>query len=1085
MNDQTRQLEPDANLAGQQYWRSLGEYAQSEHVQELLKDEFAGYDPKEIMSMSRRRFFQLMGAGMALAGIGLTGCRRWPEEKLAPFADRPQDRIPGKTQKFATMCERNGFVVPARATAFDGRPIKLAGNANHPMSPHGSSDAYLQAETLALYDPYRTNWVKRQSSRSGKLERVGTTPQDGWKGFANWCKDHFANTTSGQRIAVLHEPTNSPTFASLKARLEKQLPGVQFYTWSPVNRDNVIAGAALASDDGQAARWHYDLTKAKRIVSLSSDFLNDRPDSLKLASQWGQNRKSCDAGDMSRMYAVESSFTLTGSVAEHRLAIPDSMIPAVAATMAQMLGLPANRMQYPLPENARAFVSAMVEDLQQHAGESVVFAGPGMSPQVHALCLEINAALQGSAANDIQFATVEPQAKQPLQSEQIATLTKRLNAGEIDQLLVLGGNPVYDAPADLNFADAITQAETVIHLTVQANETSQKATWLLPQAHFLECWGDGRAYDGTLSIQQPLILPLFDGKSPVEVLSMLAGQRNKAGYDLVRETFQNETLLPGNTTFEKAWRTALHDGLVKESAYARIDSPKLANGQARGISAPQAPTGGESFEIVFQVDPCLLDGRYAGNGWLQETPQPMTKITWDNAALMNVKDAEQLGVETGNHVRIIIDGQSVELPVYRMPGQARGSIAIQLGYGRTAGSPVGIDVGKNVYPLRRTAGMDHAIGKVEKAGGTYELACTIEHHLIDGTAPPSPATESAAWALKKRLGKPGKSGYIVKENSLEDYKKNPNFVHEDDHGNLSLQLFPQEEEFREGPHAWGMTVDMTACIGCNGCVTACQAENNIPVVGRDQVIMSREMHWLRIDRYFKGDPADSPEVVHMPVACVHCENAPCEQVCPVAATVHDTEGLNTMVYNRCIGTRYCSNNCPYKVRRFNYFDYHSKPTPNSVSKPWLGIPDQQQQTQISDLKRMVFNPDVTVRMRGVMEKCTYCVQRIADAKSEARIRAADDPLDDGLVHDGDVVTACQEACPTQAITFGDLNDTKSNVSQKQKLPRAYSLLAELNTRPRTMHLAKIYNPNPKLAKSKDKVKHDSKEHSVQPDANHA
>lgn len=1062
----------NANLAGQAYWRSLNEYAQSEHIQKLLDDEFADYDPKAILNMSRRRFMQLMGAGLALAGVTLTGCRRWPEEKLAPFAHRPDDRMPGVPVKYATVCERNGHAMPAMVTAYDGRPIKLAGNPNHPLSPFGCSDVFLQAETLSLYDPYRARWARRRSTRSGKLENVGQSPEEGWNGFYNWCRDTFDGTTPGGQIAVLHEPTSSPTFAALKDIWAQQNPGIKFYAWTPVNRDNEIQGARLLYEQ-YPCRWTYKLKKAKRIVALGSDFLTDRADSLKLASDWAANRRSCDQGEMSRMYVIEPSMTSTGSVADHRLPLPASLIPAVAATMVQMLGFGEAKMDYSLPDKARAFVQAMVEDLKATGDDVVVIAGPGMPAEVHAMAVEISGKLGDRSSIPAAVPLEDPSAKEPLLGEQIADLTQRINAGEITQLIILGGNPIYDAPADVDFAAALKKITSgkdatgsasggVIHLTHEENETSQLATWVLPRAHFLESWGDARAFDGTLSIQQPLILPLFAGKTPAEVLDIISSNQPQSSYEMTRRVFEHDKLLPAGD-FETQWRIALHDGFVKDSAFKMVKLIPSPGGYAKSVEAPKLPASEGQFEIVFQRDASLLDGRYAGNGWLQETARPMTKITWDNAALISVKDAEKLGVVTGNNVTITVAGQAVTLPVYRMPGQAEGSIAIQLGYGRTAGSPVAMNVGQNVYPLRRSDAMHHALGEVAKAGGTYELAMTIEHHLIDGTAPASSATESAAWAMKKRLGEPRQSGLLVKETTLENYKQHPHFAEEGEEGNISLQLFPQEPEFRAGPHAWGMTIDMTACINCSACITSCQAENNIPVVGRDMVRMSREMHWIRVDRYFKGDPAD-PEVVNMPVMCVQCENAPCEQVCPVAATMHDTEGLNVMVYNRCIGTRYCSNNCPYKVRRFNYFDWHAKPTPNSASKPWLGIPDQEQQS-IPELKRMVYNPDVTVRMRGVMEKCSYCVQRIHAAKTAARLRAKDNPLDDGLVKDGEVVTACQEACPTQAIVFGDLGDPNSRVTRQQKIHRSYGLLAELNTRPRTKHLAKITNPNPKLVKT--------------------
>jgi molybdopterin-containing oxidoreductase family iron-sulfur binding subunit len=1033
----------NTTVHGQLYWRSLEEYADSQEFRELLSQEFAGYDPDEIKSMSRRRFMLMMGASMALAGLTAAGCRRLPEQKLAPYANRPAGRSPGAPQQYATMMERCGVATGLLVSSFDGRPIKIEGNPQHPYSL-GATDSFAQASVLQMYDPDRSRSVSY-----GKNNRQ----RSNWQAFEKFARDHFAALkNAGGSAAILSQASSSPSLQQLKKRVIESFPGAKWYEWEPVNRDNELSGSGLAF--GKAVRPQYHLDQARIFACFDSDLIGSHPAWLRHAHDWADGRRSADVQQtMNRLYVAESSLSLTGSVADERLAVRSAKIPQLLEALAARVGV-AGSSEVASLNGSSAFIEALAADLKKHRGQAIVVAGPHHSAQVHQLVWAINDAL-GNLGSTITMID-EPNDSGTTNLQDITELTARINAGEVKTLVILGGNPVYDAPADLQFAEALDRVETSIHLSLYFDETSQHCLWHLPQAHDLESWGDGRAWDGTLSVQQPLILPLFDGRTATELLALALGDVEQQGYDIVRKTFSQ--YLPA-LTFEAAWRKVLHDGLLADSAAKPLNLRPSARPSA-SLADVAEPNG---FEVRFVPDGKVFDGRYANNGWLQETPDSLTKATWDNFALINVAEAVSLGIRNGEMIELSINGRTLAIAAYLMPGQATGSIAVALGYGRTAAGHVGNGVGFDAYQLRTSSGLGIAQGaSVAGTGKLHPLALTQNHYLIDWVG---------QKATEHRVGEKGKSGTIIKEASLAQYKRRPNFATQDEHGDIHLQMYegpltsepahPGAPAMFNSPHAWGMAVDMNTCIGCNGCVVACQAENNIPVVGKDQVLMSREMQWIRIDRYFKADKSDpsleNPQVVHQPMMCQQCENAPCEEVCPVAATVHDTEGLNTMVYNRCIGTRYCSNNCPYKVRRFNYFDFHSK-DPRGAAKPWLNMPDMQQQKSIDQIKQMVFNPDVTVRMRGVMEKCTYCVQRIARAKSHARLEYVQGKRPEQVVMDGEVVTACQQACPTQAIVFGDLNDANSRVSQIHKKNRAYGVLADLNTRPRTKYLAKLRNP---------------------------
>lgn len=1069
----TKQNPPNPNVAtasrGYQYWRSLEEYAQTDEFHDWMHQEFAGgYDPEKLLSVSRRRFMQLAAASLSLAGITLSGCRRWPEQQIAPFGSRPDDRIPGTTQRFATMSERGGVATDLLVTTYDGRPIKIDGNPEHPIS-RGSSDVFAQASVLELYDPQRANKVTRGAA---------TSADSSWDEFAHFAHDAFGHNGP---IAVLSEASASPSHEDMRRRLIEKFPGTTWYTWEPINRDHEIEGARQAF--GRPLRAQYDLTESQLIVCFDCDLLSGHPAALKHARQWAEGRASADHGAMNQLYAFESGFSLTGSVADERLPVRSSVIPSLVAALAQKLEVPVQYTGDPIDDEVDHRLDVLARNLLSHPNRSLITVGPSQPAEVHALAWAINNRL-GAIGHSVQL-THEPGPPEATQKvDQITQLSERLVRSKVKTLLILGGNPVYDAPADLAFGSALDKLAAhgghAIHLSVYHNETSIRCHWRLPRAHDLECWGDGRTWDGTVSIQQPLILPLFEGRSPIELLALLTNDVLKTGRDIVKRTFTfgNEHQRSA-TTIEGLWHRSLRDGFVRNSQFKTVTEFEFVKTQPTPITAT-APNG---WELAFYPSRQVYDGRYANNGWLQELPEPMAKTVWDNVALVNIQDARDLGLnKNGQKLRITVGDQAIEIPAYLMPGQARGSIGLWLGYGRTQSGHIGQDVGVNTYKIRRSEALHVAAvtaESIEATKLTYELALTQNHYLLDPTG---------MRGKQDRAGVQGESGHVVREATLHQYSRNPHFANAHDHtGDVPLQLWdpPQPEggwpkpahpeaptAFNQ-PHAWGMSIDVNACIGCSACIIACQAENNIAVVGREQVLRHREMHWLRTDRYFKtasireqptkAFDAQNPQVVHMPVPCQQCENAPCEQVCPVAATVHDTEGLNTMIYNRCIGTRYCSNNCPYKVRRFNYFDFHSIDVrgtgiPGLQANPWLNLPDTQQEASVNEIKRMVFNPEVTIRMRGVMEKCTYCTQRISVGKIAAKNQWIDDQRPEPHVLDGEVTTACQDACPTRAIAFGDLNDPNSQVSQWQAHNRSYGLLTELNTRPRTKYLAKLRNP---------------------------
>ncbi len=963
-----------------------------------MANEFPGLEEELASGASRRSFLGLMGASLALAG--LASCR-WPRELILPYANRPDGRIPGAADRFATAVELHGAGLGLVVTSVDGRPIKVEGNPLHPSSL-GAASAQAQALVLQLYDPDRSASVVRREGG----QAVAATFED----FDAFAAAHFARLAErgGAGLAVLAEPTSSPTMAALQRRFSARFPRALWATWEPVSSHTARDGTRLAF--GQTARAHAALAEAEVIVSVGADVLAEGPSALADARAFAARRRP-NGGTMNRLLVAESVLSLTGAAADHRVALPPAALQVflldLAAELARLgVAIPWRATPVSAPDSAsRRFAALAARELAAARGRGLVVAGPRQSAEEHALVHALNFAL-GHVGRTVTF-TVEPDgvADGP---QGIEGLAAQLAAGAVDTLVILGGNPAYDAPTDLRFAELIARCPTSVHLSLYDDETSAQCRWHLPAAHPFESWGDVRAWDGTVSVTQPLIAPLYGGRTALEVVARLLGQ-HASSYELVRQHFA-ERVSQGDP--ERAWRVALADGVVAGTRLAplqpRLDAQAVAAAAAR-LAERRVPPG---LALVFVADPSVHDGRFANNAWLQEVPDPLTKLTWDNAALLAPRTAERFGVRDGDLVRLEVAGRALEVAAYRLPGMAEDTVGLPLGYGRSRAGRVGTGVGFDTYRLRTTSALHAAFGaSLARTGRTYRLATTQDHHAID----------AVGFAERSR-----RLGELVREGTLAEFLADPNFAQRG-------ETAPGRPLWREvalrGEHQWAMSIDLSACIGCNACQVACQAENNIPVVGKRQVLRGREMHWIRVDRYFAGE-VDAPRVAFQPVACQHCENAPCESVCPVAATVHSNEGLNQMVYNRCVGTRYCSNNCPFKVRRFNFFNYYKNLKP---------------------VEKMQFNPEVTVRGRGVMEKCTFCVQRIEAARIAAKRERR--PL-----ADGEIVPACAQTCPTQAIVFGDLADPASRVARLHRDPRAYGMLDELFLKPRNRYLARLRNP---------------------------
>jgi len=978
--DFTKFRERVGDLRGKEYWKSLEDLSRSDAFDEFFQSEF----PQQALALEkgvdRRSFVKLMGASVAMAG--LTSCSR-PSETIVPYVNQPENVIPGRPIFFATAMPLAGYARGVLVESHMFRPTKIEGNPDHPSSL-GASDAFMQASILGLYDPDRSQVVRKKGEIST------------WSEFVAAMQPVMAAARSnGAGLRFLTQTVTSPTLGAQMQQLLAQFPGSRWHQWDAAGNHGAREGARLAF--GSYVNPVYDFTKANIVVSLGSDFLDEGAGHLRYARDFSSRRRvRRGTTTMNRLYAIESTPSSTGSIADHRLPVKPSEMESIA--------------QQILSGGGSAFVNAIVKDLGANRGAAVIIAGEEQSPRLHALAQAINQAYGNMGAT--VFVTDSPEPAPVNQLESLRELVRDMHAGVVQSLIVLGGNPLFDAPADFAIERAYNKVGFRAHLSPYYDETSMLSHWHIPETHYLETWGDGRGHDGTVTIMQPLIAPLYNGRSAHEMLGSMLGGLDTSAYAAVRAHWFER----GAT--EEGWRQWLHDGFVAGSALPQRSAAAVAP-----TTDNRPPTTG--IEIILRPDPTILDGRYANNGWLQELPKPQTKITWDNVVLVGPHTAEGFGYGGKERDALVNEkktrmavvsyrGKDLRLPVWVVPGHAEGVATISYGYGRTQGGRIANGAGFNTYPIRFSDALTGGGGAQIRlaAESLFPVACTQEHQSID----------------PKVVGERG----IIRNGTFDEYLKNPEFAKHGPHGPLAEDdsMYPAYEYKN---HAWAMSIDTSVCTGCNGCVMACQSENNISIVGKEEVVREREMHWLRIDRYYKGSP-ENPEVFHQPVPCMQCENAPCEPVCPVEATSHNEDGLNDMTYNRCVGTRYCSNNCPYKVRRFNFFHYADYDTP--ALKPMR-------------------NPDVTVRTRGVMEKCTYCVQRINHAKIEAE-------KENRKVRDGEVTTACQQACPTQAIVFGDKNDKNSLVAQLRAEPTNYALLEELNTKPRTTYLATIRNPNPDL-----------------------
>ncbi len=967
------------------FWRRIEELAEAPDFLERARRDFPSFAALAEQSIDRRRFLQLTAASMALMGLAACGPEVAPRDR-EPYVEQPPGIVPGRWQYFATATALQGYGTGVLVKHEMGRPLKIEGNPDHPASL-GATSAIGQASLLELYNPFRADTLTRDGAIAP------------WSAFTTAVIERRAQLLArrGRGFALLTGTVTSPTLLAQIGDLQREYPELTWYQWEAIDRETARAGSLLVY--GRPLDLLPDFARADVIVAVDGDFLDSAPGHLRFARDFASRRRAAEVkARMSRLYALESSPTLAGAKADHRLALAPADIEAAMRRLAGMTG--AGPSDWARAPNLHSrMLDAMGADLLQAKGRALVHVGISQPATVHALGAAINHAL---GADGQTLSLIEPVAPPSQAGRSLSDLTDAMSRGRIDTLIILADNPAYGAPADLDFARALRTVPFSVYLGEYADETAEIVHWHVPRAHEYEAWSDVRAFDGTTSIQQPQMLPRGERHSAHELLAAFAGQTTPDGIAIVRGHWQAQARATGIQDFETYWTEALRVGIVRDTAAKPIDIPPRAD-----IAHSLEPAGGVTaaragLNALFRPDFYLWDGRFADNGWLQEMGRPFTRITWDNAALLSPATARRLGLEVGDIVELGLDGRHVRAPVWVLPGQADDCVTLPLGYGRRRTGPVGEGVGFNAFELRTRAMPWCAPGAVlHKLEGRHEFA-VIQHE-------------------GRTLGRD-----LVREGTLAEFLRNPRFLN---YGSSAESLYPAHSY---PGIAWGMSINLDACIGCHACVTACQAENNSPVVGKTEVLRNREMHWLRIDRYYEG-PLENPELVFQPVPCMQCENAPCEVVCPVHATVHDSQGVNVMVYNRCVGTRFCSNNCPYKVRRFNFFDY-------SASDP---------------RPRESWNPEVTVRARGVMEKCTYCVQRTRMAMILA-------DRENRGIRDGEVVTACQQACPTEAIVFGDQNDPRSAVAGRKASPLDYAMLGELNTRPRTTYEALIRNPNPAL-----------------------
>ena len=1054
-------------LTGPQYWRSLDELAATPGFKAQLAREFPE-GASSLNEVDRRQFMKLMAASFALGGLGLAGCRR-PEKNILPFGKSVEGIIPGLPQYYATAMPLRKSAIPLLAETHQGRPTKLEGNPTY--TPHGGASSLLaQASVLDLYDPDRAT---SHTQGASKLEAaaVGDLLAAIGKTFA---------ATKGAGLAFLAEESASPTRARLLKKLRAQFPQAIWSEYEPVTDEPPAAAAQTVF--GQSVKPIYQFAKAERIVSLDADFLSAESGSLYYAREFAKGRRVKKKDDpMNRLYVVESALTLTGSMADHRLRLASSHVLAFAASLAEQVTGDAAFAKLAQGLDAKPeWIAECANDLKNAKGTSLVVAGAHQPAAVHAIAYAINAAL-GNIGHTVDFVEVPASS-----ASSIGQLAAAIKAGSVKTLVILGGNPAYNVPADLDWAALQKSVGDVVRLGYYSDETSALAGTNLAAAHYLESWGDARTADGTIVPVQPMILPLFGGITELEVLARILGETKNDGYSLVYDTI---TGIAGGDG-AKAFQRFLHDGLLAHSAYQKVSVNFSGTGLAKLANQAAAPVAlsKANLEVRFVADHKMDDGRFANNGWLQECPDPITKISWDNAILVSPRLGKELGVdpkgasiqiarkeeaefdagaESAHVFSLTVGGRTVTGPVHIQPGLSNYTVVVALGYGREKTGHVGTDTGFSAYKIRSSAASEFATGATLTDTGKRQRLANVQEH----------------WSMEGRD--------LVREANHSEYKETPNYVdligleaHSPSNlGEEGEKMTPAERASLlprggslyktpnfDGAHQWGMSIDLNTCIGCNACVVACQAENNIPIVGREQVMRGREMHWIRLDRYYSDGRADAgafggegnkelpedPQISLQPIACAQCEQAPCETVCPVNATVHDEEGLNTMAYNRCIGTRYCANNCPYKVRRFNFFDWNQR----SLDSLYMGPLGPQ---GMPELVQMVKNPEVSVRMRGVMEKCTYCVQRIQNAKIEHKVKTAQagNPSD-VIVPDGTIKTACQQVCPVESIVFGNILDDKSEVSLAKAREQDYELLGYLNIRPRTTYLGKLRNPNPKM-----------------------
>ena len=1059
---------------GKEYWRSVEEFVDAPEFEEYVKYEHPEQADTWDSSLSRRNFVKVMGASLALAG--LSGCVIQPSERIVPYVIQPEGLIPGKPLYFATAMTLGGVATGLLAKSNEGRPTKIEGNPEHPGSL-GATDVLAQASLLNLYDPDRSQQVTYRGE-----------PKT-WQSFMNdlRAKVDENRVDGGAGVRFLTETITSPTLQAQFQQIKSELPNSKWYQYEPVNKDNATAGAKMAF--GSAVNTIYKFDLADRILSLDADIFSNF--NIRYMKDFAKKRTFSEESEaLNRLYAVETTMTLTGAKADHRLAVKPSQLPEIAKAIAAALGVGGATSNY--KDNAD-WIAAMAKDLQANKGKSIVIAGDNQPAIVHALAHAMNSAL-GNAGTTVIYTDPLVANSETTQIEQLRSLIQEIDGGQVKMLVILGGNPVYNTPSDLKLnAERMKKIPLSVHLGPYVDETGELCQWHISEKHYLEMWSDSRAYDGTVSIVQPLIDPLYDSRSAHQVAQLFFKDNyDKKDYDIVREFWQKQTFnlsakpiaatenkevkvepktdakvetsptpaamttpLPKATAipaaqttttavpavaknFEDNWRKVVHDGFVPNTE-AKAKSVSV---NAAFMSQPQtAPANSGALEISILPDPCVYDGRFTNNGWLQELPNPLNKVTWENVALVSPKTARELKLNLNNDadeftggsqgtsfintrggnqfsdlVKVKYQGGEISqsVPVWIAPGQPDGVVTIFMGYGREKAGRVGNGLGYNAFEVQKSDALFFGTGELNKTGETTNVASTQIHFNMEGRD-------------------------LLRVRDVADLEK---YEKQDEQENEYDKTMYRPEDFQklyDANHRWGMTIDLNNCVGCNACVLACQSENNIPVVGKEQVERSREMQWLRIDAYYSGDldNADGPDF--QPLLCQQCEQAPCEVVCPVHATVHSAEGLNDMVYNRCIGTRYCSNNCPYKVRRFNFLLYQDWNTPQY---------------------KLMRNPEVTVRSRGVMEKCTYCTQRIASARIEAE-------KDGRKINDGEIITACQAACPTEAIIFGDLNDKTSKVAKLKTDRRNYNLLNELNTQPRTSYLAGLKNQNREMPDFKD------------------